>query len=87
MPTKKTSGATAKKRTPAAKKSAPRKRAAKAIAAAAAAGATPVAAPRPSAPAAPTCDRLIEAAKTIGSTMGEIVAKAKHALHREPENN
>jgi hypothetical protein len=44
-------------------------------------------APRKSAaPAAPQGDRLTEVAKTIGSTVGEMVAKAKHALHREPES-
>ncbi|MGI9101239.1 MAG: hypothetical protein ACR2IF_02230 [Terriglobales bacterium] len=30
-------------------------------------------------------DRLTDVARTIGSTMGEMVAKAKQVLHREQE--
>lgn len=65
-----------KKKTPAAKKRAPRKRAA-----------TPKATPAPplGAQAAEAAgDRLTEVAKTIGSTVGEIVAKTNRVLHREP---
>jgi hypothetical protein len=79
MATKKSSATTANNepasKRPAAKKSAPRKRVAKAAAAAAV--------PAPAAPAASGGDRLTGVAKTIGSTVGEMVAKAKHALHRE----
>jgi len=71
MPTKKTSGTTAKKKSgakrPAAKKSAARKPAAPATA-----------------PAA-MGDRLTEVARTIGSTVGEMVAKTKRALQRDDE--
>ncbi len=70
MATKKTSTTTAKKkstaRRPAAKR-APRKFAA-----------TPAA----TAARAVNADRLTEVAKQIGSTVGEIVAKTKKALHR-----
>ncbi len=34
---------------------------------------------------AATGDRLSEVARTIGSTVGDIVAKTKKALHRETE--
>jgi hypothetical protein len=69
MPTKKTSGTTAKKRTrPAAKKGAARKPAA------------------PATSPAATGDRLSEVARTIGSTVGELVVKTKRALHRDGEN-
>ncbi len=54
---------------PTARKRAPRKPAAAAAAAASVAPAS-------------NADRLTEVAKTIGSTMGEIVAKTKKALHR-----
>ncbi|MFI5087528.1 MAG: hypothetical protein ACHP7I_03975 [Terriglobales bacterium] len=45
------------------------------------------AARKPAAPAtapAATGNRLSEVARTIGSTVGDIVAKTKRALHREP---
>ncbi len=77
MATKKTANkrpATTKRSTSGstAKKRAPRKPAAAPAAAAAAASAAP----------ASNADRLTEVAKSIGSTMGEIVAKTKKALHR-----
>jgi hypothetical protein len=76
MPEANSSETTVKKKRavkrPAAKKSSSRKRAAKASAAAA-----PAAAPV-------TGDRLTEVARTIGSTVGGIVAKTKRVLHREP---
>jgi hypothetical protein len=75
MPEEKNIETTAKKKRagkrPAAKKSSSRKRAVKASAAAA-----PAAAPV-------TGDRLSEVARTIGSTMGGIVAKTKKALRRD----
>ncbi len=73
MPTKKTTRSSAGKSTTRAttKKRAPRKRAAKA-------------APEPTQAAQAVDDRLTEVAKTIGSTVGEIVAKTKHALQRKP---
>jgi len=76
MPEEKNSETTARKKRavkrPAAKKSSSRKRAVKASAAAAPA----------TAPAA-TGDRLTEVARTIGSTVGGIVAKTKKALRRD----
>ena len=75
MPEEKNSEPTARKKRavkrPAAKKSSSRKRAAKASAAAA-----PAAAPV-------TVVRLTEVARTIGSTVGGIVAKTKKALKRD----
>jgi hypothetical protein len=76
MPEEKNSEPTAKKKRavkrPAAKKSSPRKRAVKASAAAA-----------PATPPAVAGDRLTEVARTIGSTVGDIVAKTKKVLHRD----
>jgi hypothetical protein len=84
MPEENNSGTAAKKKRavkrPAAKRTSSRKRAVKVSAApATATGATPAAAPV-------TGDRLTEVARTIGSTVGDIVAKTKRALQREPEN-
>lgn len=63
---------------PAAKKSSSRKRAVKTSAA-------PAKAPAAKSSAPPvTGDRLSEVARTIGSTVGGIVAKTKRALKREP---
>ena len=80
MPTKKTSGTTAKRKTtrPTAKKSAPTKR--KAVASAEPV-VEPAAAPTPNAQSG---DRLHEVARTIGSTVGGIVKKTKRVLYREP---
>ena len=82
MPEENNSGTTAKPKRaakrPAAKKS--RKRAVKASAAPATAHAATSSAP----PA--TGDRLTEVARTIGSTVGGIVATTKKALQRETEN-
>ena len=82
MPEENSSGTTAKKKRavkrPAAKKSSSRRPAAEPSAAPA-----PAAAPAASAtPAAE--DRLKEVARTIGSTVGDIVAKTKRVLHRKP---
>ncbi|MGZ4812622.1 MAG: hypothetical protein ACXVZM_06895 [Terriglobales bacterium] len=72
MATKKSSATTAKKKSttkrPAAKKSRQRTTAT---------SASTQAAGRPANP-----DRLTEVAKTIGSTVGDIVAKTKKVLHR-----
>jgi hypothetical protein len=84
MPEDKSSGTTTKRKRavkrPAAKKAPSRKSTVKVSAAAA-----PAAAP-PTTPAAVpvTGDRLTEVARTIGSTMGDIVAKTKKVLHRVP---
>jgi hypothetical protein len=81
MPEEKNSEPTARKkravRRPAAKKS--RKRAVKASAAPAEAPAAK------SSPPSVTGDRLSEVARTIGSTVGGIVAKTKKALRRDGE--
>jgi hypothetical protein len=73
MPTKKTSASTAKK-TSAAKRPAAKKSASRKRAV------------KPSAALA-TGDRLNEVARSIGSTVGGIVAKTKRALSRAPETN
>ena len=72
MPTKKTSGTTAKRKSTRPvpkKKTMPRKSSAKAA---------------PPEPAAPAGDRLHEVARSIGSTVGDIVKKTKRVLYREP---
>ena len=83
MPEEKNSEPTARKKRavkrPAAKKSSSRKRAIKASAAPAP-GAAPAASGKPAAE-----DRLKEVARTIGSTVGGIVAKTKKALSRDGE--
>ena len=77
MPTNKSSATTTKKKTAtkrtAAKKSTTRKPAVKP-------SASPIAA---EAPQAQNADRLSEVARTIGSTVGGIVAKTKKALKRD----
>jgi hypothetical protein len=72
MPIKKSSASTAKKK-PAAERPAAKKSAARKRAT------------KPSAALA-TGDRLNEVARTIGSTVGDIVAKTKRVLLREDEN-
>jgi hypothetical protein len=74
------------KRKRAVKRPAAKKRAVRKPAAEASTAATPAAVPAATSASAPvTGDRLAEVARTIGSTVGGIVAKTKKALRRDGE--
>ena len=84
MPEEKNSGTAPKKKRAAkgtaVKKSSARKRAVKSSSASATSPtASPATAPQPA-----SGDRLTEVARTIGSTVGDIVKKTKRVLRREP---